>query len=151
MFCYLHGFIILNYIIDVENGDTLHLVERQPQPSPGSVTGEAVASNDNRGSSLLYCSYIFMLYNVFLGYCQMLFKNFYRFVLVSGQEHPTGGPRNRIGQITHSVVLGTLNVGEPGSGEAGVPDLSRVCWVVSLTILHMHDKQNYVHWYLCTF
>ncbi|CAA3029974.1 large proline-rich BAG6-like isoform X1 [Olea europaea subsp. europaea] len=115
---------------NVENGDTLHLVERQPQPSPGSVTEEAVASNDNRGSSLLYCSYIFMLYNVFLGYCQMLFKNFYRFVLVSGQEHPTGGPRNRIGQITHSVVLGTLNVGEPGSGEAGVPDLSRVIGAV---------------------
>ncbi|KAL2503880.1 Ubiquitin-like superfamily protein [Abeliophyllum distichum] len=80
---------------NVENGDTLHLVERQPQPSPGSGTGESMGSNDNRG-----------------------------------QEYPAGGPRNRIGQITHSVVLGTLNVGEPGPGEAVVPDLSRVIGAV---------------------
>lgn len=34
------------------------------------------------------------------------------------------GPPRRIGQISHSVVLGTLNVGDQGEG--GVPDLSRV-------------------------
>lgn len=76
MFCYLHGFIILNYIIDVENGDTLHLVERQPQPSPGSGTGDTMASNDNRGSSI-YHSYSFMLHDFVLGYSQILFKRFY--------------------------------------------------------------------------
>lgn len=30
----------LNSITDVENGDTLHVVERQPQPSSGPNTGE---------------------------------------------------------------------------------------------------------------
>lgn len=45
--------------------------------------------------------------------------------LVAGQDSASGGPRHRIGQIAHSVVLGTLNVGEPG--EAVVPDLTRVC------------------------
>ncbi|XP_022880315.1 large proline-rich protein BAG6-like [Olea europaea var. sylvestris] len=79
----------------VENGDTLHLVERQLQPSPVSGTGDTMASIDNRG-----------------------------------QEYTAGGPRSRVGQITHSVVLGTLNVGEHGSGEAVVPDLSRVIGAV---------------------
>ncbi|KAI3460445.1 hypothetical protein Pfo_017108 [Paulownia fortunei] len=78
---------------NVENGDTLHLVERQPQPSPRSNTGEVTSSNSNRG-----------------------------------QDSTAGGPRNRIGQIAHSVVLGTLNVGDPG--EAVVPDLSRVIGAV---------------------
>ncbi|CAA0815114.1 Ubiquitin-like superfamily protein [Striga hermonthica] len=79
---------------NVEHGDTLHLVERQPQPSPGSNTGEAASSNSAGG----------------------------------GQDTTTGGPRNRIGQISHSVVLGTLNVGD--SGDAVVPDLSRVIGAV---------------------
>lgn len=40
----------LNYLIDVENEDTLHLVERQPQPSTGSSSGEAISNNGMRGS-----------------------------------------------------------------------------------------------------
>lgn len=35
-----------------------------------------------------------------------------------------GAPRGRVGQISHSVVLGTFNVGDQGEG--GVPDLTRV-------------------------
>lgn len=40
---------ILNNITGVENGDTLHLVERQAQPSPGPSTGEANSNNGSRG------------------------------------------------------------------------------------------------------
>ncbi|KAF3957075.1 hypothetical protein CMV_017871 [Castanea mollissima] len=77
----------------VENGHTLHLVERQPapsQPSSGPGTGET-AGNDGNDSS-------------------------------------AGNPRNRIGQVSHSVVLGTFNVGDQGEGI--VPDLSRVIGAV---------------------
>lgn len=77
-------------VYHVENGDTLHLVERQPtQPQTSSGTGSADAS---------------------------------------GIDGSTGAPRNRIGQISHSVVLGTLNVGDQGEG--GVSDLSRVIGAV---------------------
>ncbi|KAK4429464.1 Ubiquitin-like domain-containing protein CIP73 [Sesamum alatum] len=82
---------------NVENGDTLHLVERQPQPSSGSSSREAVSSSGGRG-----------------------------------QDPNAGGSRNRIGPIAHSIVLGTLNVGDPG--EAVVPDLSRVIGAVLNTI-----------------
>lgn len=41
-------------------------------------------------------------------------------------------PRGRIGQISHSVVLGTFNVGDQGEG--GVPDLSRVIGAVMNSI-----------------
>ncbi|CAA0813374.1 Ubiquitin-like superfamily protein [Striga hermonthica] len=78
----------------VEHGDTLHLVERQPQTSPGSNTGEAASSNSTGG----------------------------------GQNTAAGGPHNRIGQISHSLVLGTLNLGDPG--ESLGPDLSRVIGAV---------------------
>lgn len=52
-----------------------------------------------------------------------------------GQEpQPTaGGSRNRIGQISHSVVLGTFNVGDQGEGLV-VPDLSRVIGAVLNTV-----------------
>ncbi|KAL9144553.1 hypothetical protein ABFS82_14G303300 [Erythranthe guttata] len=83
---------------NVENGDTLHLVERQLQPAPGPNTVEATSSNGNRGV----------------------------------QDSTAGVPRNRIGQIAHSVVLGTLNVGDAGEG-AG-PDLSRVIGAVLSSI-----------------
>ncbi|KAH6780235.1 hypothetical protein C2S52_011472 [Perilla frutescens var. hirtella] len=73
---------------NVENGDTLHVVERLPQPAPAPNTVPFVA----------------------------------------GQDSASGGSHNRIGQIAHSVVLGTLNVGE--QGEAAVPDLSRVIGAV---------------------
>lgn len=45
-----------------------------------------------------------------------------------GQEPGTGAMRNRVGQISHSVVLGTFNVGEQGDGI--VPDLGRVIGAV---------------------
>ncbi|KAG5542815.1 hypothetical protein RHGRI_015799 [Rhododendron griersonianum] len=45
-----------------------------------------------------------------------------------GPDANTAAPRNRIGQISHSVVLGTLNVGDQGEGI--VPDLSRVIGAV---------------------
>ncbi|KAL2585413.1 hypothetical protein AAZV13_14G187100 [Glycine max] len=71
----------------VENGHTLHLVERQPNQSQasGMSSGESTGTSGNRGS---------------------------------------GAPRNRVGQISHSVVLGTFNVGEQGEGI--VHDLTRV-------------------------
>ncbi|MCD7457134.1 hypothetical protein HAX54_034322 [Datura stramonium] len=52
-----------------------------------------------------------------------------------GQEpQPTaGGSRNRIGQISHSVVLGTFNVGDQGEGLV-MPDLSRVIGAVLNTV-----------------
>ncbi|XP_015884148.1 ubiquitin-like domain-containing protein CIP73 isoform X3 [Ziziphus jujuba] len=43
-------------------------------------------------------------------------------------EASTGAPRNRVGQISHSVVLGTFNVGD--QTEAIVPDLTRVIGAV---------------------
>ncbi|XP_075479216.1 uncharacterized protein LOC142520120 isoform X3 [Primulina tabacum] len=86
------GHLLSEY--NVENGDTLHLVERQPQPSLGSGTGEATPSN----------------------------------VGSRGQDSAAGGSRGRIGQIAHSVVLGTVNVGD--SGEAVVPDISQVIGAV---------------------
>ncbi|KAL6504802.1 hypothetical protein OROHE_023560 [Orobanche hederae] len=80
--------LLSEYNIDVEHGDTLHLVERPPQPSPGPSAGETTSRNST-----------------------------------GGQDPAAGGPRGRIGQITHSVVLGTLNVGDRGEG---VTDLNRV-------------------------
>ncbi|KAB2083415.1 hypothetical protein ES319_A05G265300v1 [Gossypium barbadense] len=80
----------------VENGHTLHLVERQPaqsQPSSDASSGEADGNNINRGN-----------------------------------DAASGIPRNRVGQISHSVVLGTFNVGDQGDGSA--PDLSRVIGAV---------------------
>ncbi|XP_031260810.1 ubiquitin-like domain-containing protein CIP73 isoform X1 [Pistacia vera] len=45
-----------------------------------------------------------------------------------GNDVNAGVPRNRVGQISHSVVLGTFNVGDQGEGI--VPDLSRVIGAV---------------------
>ncbi|XP_048130200.1 large proline-rich protein bag6-A isoform X2 [Rhodamnia argentea] len=75
----------------VENGDTLHLVERQPtQSQPSSASGAVEPSG--------------------------------------GTDTSAGPPRSRIGQISHSVVLGTFNVGDQGEGV--VPDMSRVIGAV---------------------
>ncbi|RZB70294.1 Ubiquitin-like domain-containing protein CIP73 [Glycine soja] len=75
----------------VENGHTLHLVERQPNQSQasGMSSGESTGTSGNRGNGV-----------------------------------GSGAPRNRVGQISHSVVLGTFNVGEQGEGI--VHDLTRV-------------------------
>ncbi|XP_034695174.1 ubiquitin-like domain-containing protein CIP73 isoform X2 [Vitis riparia] len=45
-----------------------------------------------------------------------------------GNDANAGGPRARVGQISHSVVLGTFNVGEQAEGI--VPDLTRVIGAV---------------------
>ncbi|KAF3633502.1 putative alcohol dehydrogenase-like 7-like [Capsicum annuum] len=87
----------------VENGDTLHLVLRQPQSQPpsGSSTGEASTNNINR---------------------------------VQEPQPTAGGSRNRIGQISHSVVLGTFNVGGDQGEGLVVPDLNRVLGAVLNTV-----------------
>ncbi|XP_014504354.1 large proline-rich protein BAG6 isoform X2 [Vigna radiata var. radiata] len=79
----------------VENGHTLHLVERQPnQPqASGTSADEPTGTSSNQG-------------------------------LNSGNDVGSGPPRNRLGQISHSVVLGTFNVGEQGEGI--VHDITRV-------------------------
>ncbi|WJX15593.1 hypothetical protein P8452_05717 [Trifolium repens] len=79
----------------VENGHTLHLVERQPSQSqtPGTGSGETTSTTGNRGNDV-----------------------------------GSGAPRNRVGQISHSVVLGTFNVGEQGEGIS--QDLTRVIGAV---------------------
>ncbi|KAI4388496.1 hypothetical protein MLD38_000817 [Melastoma candidum] len=77
----------------VENGDTLHLVQRQPaQAQPTSASGSNETSANN------------------------------------GADANTGVPRGRVGQISHSVVLGTINVGDQGDG--ALPDVSRVIGAV---------------------
>ncbi|XP_057423073.1 ubiquitin-like domain-containing protein CIP73 isoform X2 [Lotus japonicus] len=80
----------------VENGHTLHLVERQPNQSQASGTRSAEPTGTN------------------------------------GNDTGSGAPRNRVGQISHSVVLGTFNVGEQGEGI--VQDLTRVIGTVLNTI-----------------
>ncbi|XP_057516007.1 ubiquitin-like domain-containing protein CIP73 [Amaranthus tricolor] len=80
----------------VENGDTLHLVVRQPtQPQTSSATSSVDASGN---------------------------------IGTQGIDGSTGVPRNRIGQLSHSVVLGTLNIGDQGEG--GASDISRVIGAV---------------------
>ncbi|XP_021737145.1 large proline-rich protein BAG6-like isoform X2 [Chenopodium quinoa] len=49
-------------------------------------------------------------------------------ISTQGIDGSAGLPRNRVGQISHSVVLGTLNVGDQGEG--GASDLSRVIGAV---------------------
>lgn len=81
----------------VENGHTLHLVERQPNQTQTSATGsgsETTNANSNRGNNV-----------------------------------GSGAPRSRVGQISHSVVLGTINVGDQG-GEGISQDITRVIGAV---------------------
>ncbi|XP_026394043.1 ubiquitin-like domain-containing protein CIP73 isoform X2 [Papaver somniferum] len=46
-----------------------------------------------------------------------------------GNDPNTAVPRNRVGQVSHSVVLGTFNVGDQGEN-GGVPDLTRIVGAV---------------------
>lgn len=81
----------------VENGHTLHLVERQPNQTHTPATGsgsETASANSNRGNNV-----------------------------------GSGAPRSRVGQISHSVVLGTINVGDQG-GEGISQDITRVIGAV---------------------
>ncbi|KAE9617268.1 hypothetical protein Lal_00034369 [Lupinus albus] len=77
----------------LENGHTLHLVERQPNQSQvsGTSSAESTVTNGNQGN-----------------------------------DAGLGVPR--VGQISHSVVLGTINLGEQGGGM--VPDISGVIGAV---------------------
>ncbi|XP_019453374.1 PREDICTED: large proline-rich protein BAG6-like isoform X2 [Lupinus angustifolius] len=79
----------------LENGHTLHLVERQPNQShvSGTSSAEPTVTNGNQGN-----------------------------------DAGSTAPRTRVGHISHSVVLGTINVGEQGEGM--VPDLSGVIGAV---------------------
>lgn len=43
---------------------------------------------------------------------------------LAGSEANANAPRGRMGQVSHSVLLGTFNVGDQGEGIA--PDLTRV-------------------------
>lgn len=58
------------------------------------------------------------------GFSSLFFGCFFSFLSLASGQDSAGGSRNRMGPITQSIVLGTLNVGDPG--EAVVPDLSRV-------------------------
>ncbi|KAL0904919.1 hypothetical protein M5K25_027083 [Dendrobium thyrsiflorum] len=78
--------------LHMEDGDTLHLVLRQPSLSqPTSSTGAAEASRAS-----------------------------------SSQANDPGSrvQRNRVGQVAHSVLVGTINVADR-NGEAMLTDLSR--------------------------
>ncbi|KAK9164643.1 hypothetical protein Syun_005545 [Stephania yunnanensis] len=46
----------------------------------------------------------------------------------AGNDTGNGASRNRTGQISHSVVLGTFNIGDQGEG--GVPDVTRIVGAV---------------------
>ncbi|KAI3852249.1 hypothetical protein MKX03_028401 [Papaver bracteatum] len=46
-----------------------------------------------------------------------------------GNDPNTAAPRNRVGPVSHSVVLGTFNVGDQGEN-GGVPDLTRIVGAV---------------------
>ncbi|KAK9755153.1 hypothetical protein RND81_01G005500 [Saponaria officinalis] len=82
-------------ILHMENGDTLHLVERQPTQDQTSA-GTGADTSGNTGSQ--------------------------------GNDPGAGIPRNRIGQISHSVVLGSFNLGDQGEGAGS--DLTRVIGAV---------------------
>ncbi|GAA0150975.1 chaperone [Lithospermum erythrorhizon] len=86
----------------VESGHTLHLVERQPAQPQHSSGATSGFTNTNDGNG------------------------------DSGQEPGAAGPRIRIGQSSHSVMLGSLNVGDQGEG--AVPDISRVIGAVLSSI-----------------
>ncbi|KAF6172544.1 hypothetical protein GIB67_007057 [Kingdonia uniflora] len=83
----------------VEDGITLHLVERhpvQPQSSTGTNSGGTTANNDDRGN-----------------------------------DSSTGAPRGMARQVSHSVVLGTFDMGDQ---EGVVPDISRIVGAVLSSI-----------------
>jgi hypothetical protein len=52
---------------------------------------------------------------------------------MTGNNASAGAPRNRIGPISHSVVLGTFNVGDQGGGI--VPDLNQVCFFILFSFI----------------
>ena len=50
-----------------------------------------------------------------------------------GNDTSAGVPRSRVGQISHRVVLGGFNVGDPG--EATGYELSRVCSLFRMELI----------------
>lgn len=107
----------------MENGHTLHLITRdrfQSQPSSGQNSEVTNGNNVSRGNYLsLSYSQIRLLIFLHNMKCVVLIYN------LTGSDTNAGGPRARLGQISHSVVLGTFNVGDQAEGI--VPDLTRVC------------------------
>lgn len=112
----------------MENGHTLHLVARQPaqsQDSSGTSAGETNGSNSNRGTEAIFLFVAYHIPSFLLGKISSQFLvTLTCFNGFTVNDASTGAPRNRVGQISHSVVLGTFNVGDQGEGL--VPDLSRV-------------------------
>ncbi|XP_043709477.1 ubiquitin-like domain-containing protein CIP73 isoform X1 [Telopea speciosissima] len=51
---------------------------------------------------------------------------------IHGNDGNAGAPRNQVGQVSHSVVLGTFNLGDQGDGV--VPDLTRIVGAVLSSI-----------------
>ncbi|XP_039049594.1 ubiquitin-like domain-containing protein CIP73 isoform X2 [Hibiscus syriacus] len=116
----------------VEDGDTLHLVERQPaqsQPSSETSSGETNGNNSNRdvedGDTLHLVerqpAQSQPSSETSSGETNGNNSN-------RGSDASAGIPPNHFGQILHSVVLGTLNVGDQGEGI--VPELTRVLGAV---------------------
>lgn len=52
-----------------------------------------------------------------------------KFYHLKGNNVGSGAPRSRVGQISHSVVLGTINVGDQG-GEGISQDITRVRYCI---------------------
>lgn len=66
--------------------------------------------------------------NYLLGTNSSCFYSVYFLLCLTGNDSTPGAPHERVGQVSHSVLLGTLNVGDQVEGI--VPDLSRVCSAV---------------------
>ena len=78
---------------------------------------------------------------------------FYHF---KGNNVGSGAPRSRVGQISHSVVLGTINVGDQG-GEGISQDITRVRYCILcfykvfffffLSFFHICGSDDVLLWY----
>lgn len=68
---------------------------------------------------------------------------------LKGNDAGSGAPRNRVGQISHSVVLGTFNVGEQVEGTA--QDLTRVCLCILCIYLQYLILMLSIKFFFCFF
>lgn len=58
-------------------------------------------------------------------YCSIyLFIHSFFSTCYPGNDSTSNAPRNRAGQVSHSVVLGTVNISDQGEGM--ITDISRV-------------------------
>jgi hypothetical protein len=72
-----------------------------------------------------------------------------KFYHLKGNNVGSGAPRSRVGQISHSVVLGTINVGDQG-GEGISQDITRVrycilCFYLQYLQLILSIKFSFFH------